>query len=1086
MNPVKLTDEVRIIPTYPPKKPNDLPMFFENRPYQGASGKIYPLPYSDGITDEKKDVEYRVLSIENNYVKAEVLPSIGGKLLTGYDKTNSYHFIYHNEVIKPALVGLAGAWISGGIEFNWPQHHRPTTFMPLQCEIQKSDDGSVTVWMGETEPLNRMKGEVGITVEPGRSYIKAKVRLYNRTSKPLPLMWWANLAAPANKDYRTVFPPDVEWVNDHDRRAVLSWPIAKGVYKTARPYDFGEGKDISYFSEVKVPSSYLISQGQSDMDFVGGYDEGKKLGLIAISDHYIAPGKKMWHWGDGDFGRMWCSNLTDNNGPYIELMTGVYTDNQPDFTWIAPYESREFEQYWYPVSKIGCAVNANKDAAINLERRGERIFIGVNPTMEIKKAKIILKSNGKNVFTTVTDISPVNVFYRDIGFKGDFNSLNISVYNAQGKEIISYSPYLRGKKDPIEVRKPVQRPSDIKTVEELYINGYHLEQYKQHNYRPEDYYFEGLKRDPDDIRCNTSMARLNFAVGNYRKAAKYADRAIGRLTSRNQHPTDTEAFYIKACCLEALENYKEAYDYFAMAGWNYQHRSAAYYHMGLLDMRDNRYEKAKSEFEISLGLNSGHLKARNMIVVIKRITEDKNAEKAAAENYDYDKLDLFAIIELSHYRDMTEKIEQFSEKSENLIDVAIDYMSCGLSEDALYALSFDRENSPMIHYYRSYIQSQLGLTYSVELRTANSLDTGICFPSRSEDIKILSFAKEKSNNTNRNYKNPNPHYYLGCLYYNFERYKDARFEFEKAVEIDPHHAKSLRNLSLLLFDHFEDKENCTEYMKTAFENKRDPRLFMEYQQLLKNVNTEPEIRKRLYYENEDMLKERDDCLIDLITLECLTGNYEKAISLAKNKRFHIYEGGEGRLTKLHGWMFLLEGLKCLKENKIDDAEKYMKSALEVPKYYGEAKTFFNQEAHIYYFLGKIAELKGNDPTECYEKASEYKAAVSEISAFRALALKKLGKSEKAKEVSDEMHESGKKLLSNCDLRSYYGVGSPSPMPFENDIIKKNLTDGHVLLCYSYLAKGYFQKADNEIKKVIESDKNDFRAYVYPIIKEFIC
>ena len=117
-----------------------------------------------------------------------------------------------------------------------------------------------------------MKGMAGITVDKDRSYIKAKVRVYNRTNQPQPFMWWANLAVPVNDDYVTVFPPDCEWVNDHDRRAVLEWPIAKGVYNTARPYDFGDGTDISKYSAIKVPSSYLISQDQSDMDFISGYD----------------------------------------------------------------------------------------------------------------------------------------------------------------------------------------------------------------------------------------------------------------------------------------------------------------------------------------------------------------------------------------------------------------------------------------------------------------------------------------------------------------------------------------------------------------------------------------------------------------------------------------------------------------------------------------------------------------------------------------------------------------------------------------------------------------------------------------------
>ena len=85
--------ENRIIPTYVPKKANDLPMFFENKPYQGASGRLYPLPYSDGITDEKTDVAYEVYTLENKYIKTDVLPALGGKILRGYDKSHSYDFI---------------------------------------------------------------------------------------------------------------------------------------------------------------------------------------------------------------------------------------------------------------------------------------------------------------------------------------------------------------------------------------------------------------------------------------------------------------------------------------------------------------------------------------------------------------------------------------------------------------------------------------------------------------------------------------------------------------------------------------------------------------------------------------------------------------------------------------------------------------------------------------------------------------------------------------------------------------------------------------------------------------------------------
>lgn len=169
------------------------------------------------------------------------------------------------------MVGLAGPWVSGGIEFNWPQHHRPTTFMPVQSAIAQSN-GRKAVYMGEVDYFHRMKGMLALSVEDGCSCIRADVTVYNGTPLAHPFMWWANMAVQVDPNYRIVFPPDVEYVNDHDRRAVLSWPMAKGVYQTARPYDYGDGTDIHIFSAVKVPSSFMVSKGQSDGDFVCGYD----------------------------------------------------------------------------------------------------------------------------------------------------------------------------------------------------------------------------------------------------------------------------------------------------------------------------------------------------------------------------------------------------------------------------------------------------------------------------------------------------------------------------------------------------------------------------------------------------------------------------------------------------------------------------------------------------------------------------------------------------------------------------------------------------------------------------------------------
>src|SRR5215203_1365757 len=180
-NSVKAWSEPVSIPTYRIGAPNKNPMFLEKRIYQGSSGAVYPHPVIDQVFDEKSDQEYIALFLENRYLKIMILPQIGGRVQMALDKTNGYHFIYHNHVIKPALVGLTGPWISGGIEFNWPQHHRPSTFLPVDHTIENNADGSITVWVSENEKMFHQKGMAGFTLHPGKAYLEIKGKLYNPT-----------------------------------------------------------------------------------------------------------------------------------------------------------------------------------------------------------------------------------------------------------------------------------------------------------------------------------------------------------------------------------------------------------------------------------------------------------------------------------------------------------------------------------------------------------------------------------------------------------------------------------------------------------------------------------------------------------------------------------------------------------------------------------------------------------------------------------------------------------------------------------------------------------------------------------------
>ncbi|HXP62604.1 MAG TPA: DUF5107 domain-containing protein, partial [Dongiaceae bacterium] len=228
--PVRAWSDELALPAFLPAAPDEHPMFFEKRVYQGSSGKVYPLPFTDRIAEKPVERKWKAVWLENEFLRVLVLPELGGRIHAILDKTNGYDLVYNQRVIKPALVGLAGPWLSGGIELNWPQHHRPATFLPVDYEIQQHEDGSATIWCSDHDPLTRMKGMHGVCLHPGRAVVELKARVYNRTPWVQTFLWWANVATRVHEAYQSFFPPDVYCVADHARRSMSEYPLAQGAY----------------------------------------------------------------------------------------------------------------------------------------------------------------------------------------------------------------------------------------------------------------------------------------------------------------------------------------------------------------------------------------------------------------------------------------------------------------------------------------------------------------------------------------------------------------------------------------------------------------------------------------------------------------------------------------------------------------------------------------------------------------------------------------------------------------------------------------------------------------------------------------
>ncbi len=427
LQPVRIWEESIVIPTYPAPPPDPNPMFFENRVNQGASGRVYPNPFTDRVNHEEKiDQPYDAVFLENEYIQLMMLPRFGGRIHAALDKTNGYDFIYRQHVIKPALIGLFGSWLSGGMEFNWPMHHRPSTFLPVEYKLEQGGDGSATLWLSEHEPMNRMKGMLGICVYPGKAFFELQVRLFNRTPLPQPFLWWVNTAVHVNDQYQLIFPPDVESVTFHSRAYMADYPVAHQKYAGL---DWTKGVDISWPGNVDGTTSYFANP--SSFDFFGGYDHGKRGGVIHVANHHISPGKKLFVWGSGDFGTGWQKTLTDEDGPYVELMASAYSDNQPDFSWLQPYETRSFSQIWYPFQEIGSVKNANRYAAVNLEKD----LLGICVTGSYPQARIVLKDADDIILDRRVDLVPGKPFTCQLN--GISDKALVVVYDFRGVELIS-------------------------------------------------------------------------------------------------------------------------------------------------------------------------------------------------------------------------------------------------------------------------------------------------------------------------------------------------------------------------------------------------------------------------------------------------------------------------------------------------------------------------------------------------------------------------------------------------------------------------------------------------------------------------
>lgn len=1038
---VQVWEEPVIIPTYEIGEPNRNPMFLEKRVYQGSSGSVYPHPVVEKISDQKKDKAYNGVYLENEFIKIMLLPELGGRVQTAYDKTNDYHFVYHNEVIKPALVGLTGPWISGGIEFNWPQHHRPSTFDPTDHRLEEHEDGSATVWVGEIERMFRTKALIGFRLYPGKSYLELDVRLYNRTSEPQTFLWWANPAVAVNDDYQSVFPPDVHAVMDHGKRDVSDFPIATGEYYKM---DYSPGTDISRYKNIPVPTSYMAYH--SDFDFVGCYDHGPQAGMLHVANHHVVPGKKQWTWGHGDFGQVWDRQLTDENGPYIELMCGAYTDNQPDFTWLMPGEEKRFTQIFMPYKGIGPASNADKDGVLSLDVNGKKARIGVYLTSK-DTVTISLRSKNNTLFEKKIELDPTSPFVEVQDLAESYTPQELTLCVDSAKRKLCFTPLPDEKPEVPDPATAAKTPEEIDSVEELFLNGLHLEQYRHATYTPEPFYQEGLKRDPNDSRCNNAMGLLLLRRGKAEEAEPYFRKAVKRQTLRNPNPYDGEAYYNLGLCLKVQGRLDEAFDALYKAVWNDAWQSAGYFELARIASCNGNYEESLELVGRSLDRNMNHHKARHLkIALLRKLNRESEALSEIKVALDRDAIEFGALREEKIISGKSAFDSLVRGYTHNYIEIALDYAHSGLHCEALELLSEAPQDYPMVNYYAGWINTLKGDTQAANqaFEIASKAAPDYCFPNRLECVPALRSAIAANAN---DAKAP---YYLGNFWYSKRQYEEAISSWQRSIDLDPGFAIPWRNLGLALMNKKGDSAKSAEYLEKAFElASDDARIFFELDQLRKKTGVELSTRLQEMEAHIELVLERDDQTVELLSVYNQSGLHQKALAILETRNFHPWEGGEGKVASQFITSLVELAKAAIRESNFDVAIEYLQRSLSFPDNLGEGKLEGSQDNNIHYYLGLAYEGLGNETSAQREfelassglseptSAMYYNDQPPESIYFQGLALEKLNRPEQAKAVFERLIAYAGEHIDEEVTMDYFAVSLPDFLVFDEDLNEQN-------------------------------------------------
>lgn len=1066
---VKIWEGTLELPTYVLNQPEAAPIFDRDYSYQRARRSVYPYVMNDNMTRNRENVTYKALYLENEYVELCILPEIGGRLWYAIDKTNGYDIVYRNHVIKPANVGMLGAWVSGGAEWNVFHHHRATSHTPIDYKTVANKDGSKTIWIGETELRHRMSWAIGITLHPGKSYIEISGRLINSTENNNSMLYWSNVATLVDENYQIIFPQSVEFGTFHSKESFCRWPVTYEAFRGNE--DYAKGIDASWWKNHPTSNSIFVHDLQED--FIAGYDHGRHAGTMLVGNHNIVKGGKFWLWGPNS---EWDTKiLTDNSGHYCELMSGAYSDNQPDYNWSRPYEVKQFTQYWYGLRNIGGVKTGRKEAAINMDYLGKgKALLGVNATEKLTGMKVVLYSGDKILFSETTDIAPDAPFVKTISIDKNIKEtdLRMTLTDDKGKELLTYTPVEKDLTKPLpEIVDYPLFPEEIENTEECYFVGLRNLQFKNPFVDPTDYFMEVLRRDPGDTRANTQMGVWWRLRGDNEKAKKHLRTAIKRQTKDYTRPKDCEAMYNLGLILKAEGQYEPAMDTLYRAMWSYEYNSAANYQLAQLYVSTGDYTTALERLDEAIDYNARNLNALNLKASILRLQGNKEEALGCINK-------VLTLNPVNAYATYEKKIltgddyftKLMRDIPESYLELAIEYMHNGFIDETVQVLKNidSRVAYPTVRMYLAYLSDKAGDKAAAKAYydAALKLPTEYCNMFRLETIDVLEKAKEYFPQSYKVY------YYLGNLF--FDKQPDVGMSnWKKSVEQNPSYALAWRNLGWGHWLHTLNLDESVKCYRKAVELAPDQALFLEeLDQVYELKGEDVQVRYDLLKAHHQTNLKRYYPLAAEVITGTFVGDYDYVLGLLKNCYFPTREG-VANFHDIYVDALMMAANDKVSKGKYEEAISLYKQCFEYPENHQVflVDTRVPRDAQSYYLMGEAYEKMGKRKEAAlnYKKSAAVNVKKTDYRFWQGLALQKLGKGEEAKAIFENLVEEGKNRIVERVMNFYGAEGTTG------ETVKTINTKAYYTMGLGQLGLGKKTDANESFKNAIEFKRDNLWA-----------